>query len=119
MTRLWATEFAKFWDENEPDKTKPKKIFGKHFWLGILGMVVDGALIGLLIYAILMHSCELCFGTNIGATTFKQCKGYSQILEDGLPPEVINIYTQTENTTLKNSNVIDIAINNSNVQSIG
>lgn len=112
--RLWAVELPKWWDANEPDKTKPKKVYGKHFWLGILGMIVDGALIGLLIYAILVHSCELCFGTNIGATTFKQCKGYSQILESGLPPEVIKIYTQTENQTLKNTNLINIDINNSN-----
>jgi hypothetical protein len=108
MTRLWAVEIPKWWDEIEPDK--PKKKYGKHFWLGVMGMIVDGALIGLLIYAILMHSCELCFGTNIGATTFKQCKSYSDILETGLPKEVIDIYTKTEVDTINKTNLSAIPI---------
>jgi len=95
------------------DDEQKKKPLNKARLIAIAGMVVDGALIGLLIFAIISHSCEICFSTNVGATTYTKCKSYSQILEDGLPSEVIDLYTakeqefkETENLTLQESVVM-------------
>jgi hypothetical protein len=82
--RYWA---KKLMDNPPPEpKTKKDKI------LVTLSIIVDATIILLLVYTLMTNSCQICYQTGYGATTFRHCKNVADVMENGLPPEVIDIY---------------------------
>jgi hypothetical protein len=115
MTRLWQTAWIKWLNDmespNPQPEPPPKPKYNKQFWIGVLGAVVDGVMIGLLLYTLIIHSCEICFSTGVGATTYKECKSYSEVLTSGMPSAVIsNVYEQQGITKANNLSIVDLDI---------
>lgn len=87
--RIWAKAIA--------DKYPNLK-----FVMNVLSVAVDGIIIGLLVYTLLMNSCQICYQTGIGVQTYKQCKNVADVMETGMPSEVISqVYNRGNNQTIQ------------------
>jgi len=84
--RLWAKNLL-----DEPPKPR-SQMTTKDKILTIISIIIDSVIIGLLALTLIINSCQICYMTNAGATTYKQCKNIANVMEDGLPNEVIDIY---------------------------
>lgn len=84
--RLWAKNLM-----DEPPKPR-SQMTTKDRALTMISIIVDSTIIGLLIYTLLANSCQICYQTGFGVHTFNQCKNVADVMETGLPEEVINIY---------------------------
>lgn len=87
--RLWG---KKLMDNPPPEpKTKKDKI------IAFASILVDATIILLLVYTLMANSCQICYQTGYGARTFTKCSNMADVMEDGLPSEVINVYEQETN----------------------
>jgi hypothetical protein len=98
--RLWAKTLL--------DDKPPRPITRKDKALVLFSVIVDATIIGLLVYVLLVNSCQICYGTGVGASTFTKCKSMPDIMETGLPTEIINVY---EGNAITKNNLTTIAIN--------
>ena len=90
--RSWC---AKLMDEPPKPRSQMTK---KDKALTIISAIVDATIILLLVYTLLVNSCQICYSTSAGANTFTQCKNMADIMENGVPSEMIRVYTQDEQT---------------------
>jgi hypothetical protein len=84
--RLWAKNLLEEQPKPRSQMTPKDKV------LTIISMIVDAIIIGLLVLTLVVNSCQICYMTNAGATTYKSCKNVADAMETGLPSEVIYIY---------------------------
>lgn len=84
--RAWIKKSMDHQCPPKSERTKKDKI------LITLGVVLDAVLIGLLVYTLMVNSCAICYSTGFGVRTFQQCKSFTDVMETGLPPEIINVY---------------------------
>lgn len=90
------------------DSPPQKPITRKDKVLTIVSVITDALIIGLLVYTLMVNSCQICYQTTAGQNTFKQCKGMSDVLETGLPSEVIDVY---EGNAVTKNNLTVLPIN--------
>lgn len=83
--------------------------------LTIISIIVDATIIGLLVYTIMANSCQICYMTGFGQNTYTQCKGVSDVMETGLPSEVIDIYEGKTSKGLGDLDEFGSSINISNI----
>ena len=88
--RFWC---KKLMDHQCPDK---KDMTTRDRWLTFISTLVDGAIIGLLIYTIMANSCQICYNSGFAQDTYTKCKSYSDVMENGLPEEIIELYEGQE-----------------------
>jgi hypothetical protein len=71
------------------------------FAMKVSSVAVEGIIIGLLVYTLIMNSCQICYQTGVGVQTYKQCKNVADVMETGMPKEIIdNVYNTPEQTRL-------------------
>ncbi len=99
-SRLWANKLM----DNPPPKPKTKK----DKFLTYLSAGIDATIIILLIVTITLNSCNICFQSSIGGIQYRRCKNVSDIMEEGLPQEIIDIYNQTDVYLIESREDVDV-----------
>jgi len=88
--RIWAKKLMDNPPQDKKDMTK------KDRWLVFLSALFDATMIGLLVYVLMVNSCQICYQTGFGQNTFQKCKGISDVMETGLPQEIVTVYEGQE-----------------------
>ena len=99
--RTWASLLR----DNPDRKSNMTK---KDRWLVFISALVDATIIGLLVYTLMANSCQICYQTGFGQNTFQSCRSVSDVMENGLPNEIITIYEGQD--AYENRDFGDIAV---------
>jgi len=84
--RLWAKNMS----EAHPDH--------KRFWT-IASAIADATIVGLMVYLLFAYSCQICYSTQTGVNTFRTCSNVANIMADGMPSGMKEIYQGNTSVT--------------------